>query len=112
MSFLISTAYAAPAAAAAGQQQNPIMGTLVMLAIFAVFIWLFMWRPQTKRAKEQRNLISSLKVGDEVISNGGIAGKISKVEEHFLLLKVAENTEIRMQKIAVMTILPKGTLKI
>lgn len=110
MSFLIASAYAATNGAAA-QPQNPVMGTITMLAIFAIFIWLFMWRPQSKRAKEQRQLISSLKAGDEIITNGGIAGKITKLEEAFVKLKIAENTEIQIQKVAIMTVLPKGSLK-
>lgn len=110
MSFLISTAYAATTGAVA-QQQNPVFGTISMLVIFGVFIWLFMWRPQTKRAKEQRALINSLQAGDEVITNGGIAGKLTKVEDLFLVLKIAENAEVRIQKAAILSVLPKGTLK-
>lgn len=114
MSFLISTAYAATNAVngtAGVSQQNPMFGTISMILLFGVFIWFFMWRPQTKRAKQHRDLITSLKSGDEVITNGGIAGKLSKIEESFVVIQIAANAEVRFQKAAISGILPKGTLK-
>jgi preprotein translocase subunit YajC len=70
-----------------------------------------MWRPQSKRAKEHKNLVSSLSKGDEVITNGGIAGKISKVSEDFIAMEVSEGVELKVQKVAIAASLPKGTLK-
>jgi len=70
-----------------------------------------MWRPQSKRAKEHKNLVSGLSKGDEVITNGGIAGKISKVSDDFIRVEIAEGVEIKIQKVAISTALPKGTLK-
>jgi preprotein translocase subunit YajC len=68
-------------------------------------------RPQMKAAKEQRAMIASLQKGDEVITSGGIVGKISKVSEAFVSVEIAPNTEITVQKQAVQSALPKGTIK-
>ena len=69
------------------------------------------WRPQSKRAKEQRNLLSSLAKGDEVITIGGILGKITKITESYIVLSINENMDMTMQKSAIANVLPKGTLK-
>ncbi len=110
MSLLISNAYAATSGAAV-PHQNPMFSTISMILIFGVFIWFFMWRPQTKRAKQQRDLISSLATGDEVVTSGGIVGKISKIEDNFVVIKLSENAEVQFQKAAISGVLPKGTLK-
>ena len=115
MSFLIPTAYAATNAAsgvAGVPHQNPMFGTVSMILLFGVFIWFFMWRTQTKRAKQHRDLVMSLKAGDEVVTNGGMAGKLSAIEESFVVIKIAENAEVRFQKAAISSVLPKGTLKL
>jgi len=94
------------------QPEGP--GALMQLIFFGGFILIFyflMWRPQSKRAKEHRNLVSELSKGDEVVTNGGIAGKITKVSEDFIAVEVANGVEIKVQKSAVSTALPKGTLK-
>ena len=69
------------------------------------------WRPQAKRAKEQKNLLSALQKGDEVVTNGGIAGKIVKVSDDFVVLEVSDSVELKFQKGAIAATLPKGTLK-
>ncbi|MCY1466511.1 Sec translocon accessory complex subunit YajC [compost metagenome] len=69
------------------------------------------WRPQAKRAKEQKNLLSSLQKGDEVVTSGGIAGKITKVADDFVVVEVSDNVELKFQKGAIAATLPKGTLK-
>jgi protein translocase subunit yajC len=69
------------------------------------------WRPQSKRAKEQKNLLSNLQKGDEVVTNGGIAGKIVKVSDDFVVLEVSDTVELKFQKGAIAATLPKGTLK-
>lgn len=69
------------------------------------------WRPQAKRAKEQKNLLSSLQKGDEVVTTGGIAGKITKVSDAFVVLEVSDTVEMKFQKGAIAATLPKGTLK-
>jgi preprotein translocase subunit YajC len=105
---LISTAYAQSAAPA---QQGGGFSFLIMFAIFFVFIYFFMWRPQSKRAKEQQNLMSSIAKGDEVMTAGGLLGKVVKVSGQYVTLSVAENVDIVMQKSSVVSVLPKGTLK-
>ena len=87
---------------------------IIQLVFFGGFILIFyflMWRPQSKRAKEHKNLVTSLSKGDEVITNGGIAGKISKVSEEFIAIEVSEGVELKVQKVAIAASLPKGTLK-
>jgi preprotein translocase subunit YajC len=87
---------------------------IMQLVFFGGFILIFyflMWRPQSKRAKEHKNLVSELSKGDEVVTNGGIAGKVSKVTDDFLRVEVAEGVEIKIQKVAIASALPKGTLK-
>ena len=105
--MLISNAWAqaAPAADSAG-----LMGLLPILLMFVV-LWFLMIRPQMKRAKEHKAMVEAMQKGDEVLTNGGIAGRITKVGETYLGLEIAENVEISIQKTAVTAILPKGTLK-
>lgn len=111
--MLISNAYAQTAGAAA----DPMGGLMGMLPILLMFIvlWFVMIRPQMKKAKEQQKMVSELAKGDEVITQGGIAGRIARVGENYLSLEVAEGKDgavvITVQKSAVGALLPKGTLK-
>ncbi|PVZ72362.1 preprotein translocase subunit YajC [Pelagibaculum spongiae] len=107
MDFFISSAYAQDGAAGAG---SPWM-SWVMLAGFAAIFYFFIIRPQNKRAKEHRNLIGGVAKGDEVLTNGGICGRVTKVTDEFLLLQVSEGQEMMVQKAALTAILPKGSLK-
>ena len=108
MSFLIPAAYADAAAPAAG----PAGGfEWIFLVGFLVIFYVMIWRPQAKRAKEQKNLLSNLQKGDEVVTNGGIAGKIVKVSDDFVVLEVSDTVELKFQKGAIAATLPKGTLK-
>nr|WP_231871653.1 MULTISPECIES: preprotein translocase subunit YajC [unclassified Oleiphilus] len=84
---------------------------LIFFGGFILIFYFLMWRPQSKRAKEHKNLVSSLSKGDEVVSSGGIAGKITKVSEDFISVEVSEGVELKIQKVAVSSVLPKGTLK-
>jgi len=110
---LISNAYAQ----AAGAASDPIGGLMGMLPILLMFVvlWFVMIRPQMKKAKEQQKMVSELVKGDEVITQGGVAGRIAKVGENYLSLEVAEAKDgpvvITVQKSAVGALLPKGTLK-
>lgn len=104
--MLISMAYAADAAPAA----DPIMQFLPLIVIFALFYFM-MIRPQMKRAKEQKNMIESLQKGDEVVTAGGELGKVAKVSAAYVGLEVAPNVVINVQKSAITTLLPKGTIK-
>lgn len=108
LDFLIPGAYAqTPATGASGGS----FSFLIMFAVFFVFIYFFMWRPQSKRAKEQQQLMESLTKGDEVMTAGGLLGKISKISGQYISLAVANNVDIVMQKTSVVSVLPKGTLK-
>ncbi len=105
LDFLISPAYAAEAAA-----PNPIM-QLAPLFVLLILFYFMLIRPQMKRAKEHRNLLSSLNKGDEVVTNGGLAGKIREVGENFILLEIAKDVQVRLQKSAVSSVVPKGSLE-
>ncbi len=83
---------------------------LPFIIIFVLFYFMLI-RPQMKQAKEQRALIDNLKTGDEIISNSGILGKITKLSNQFAIIEVAKNVEIRIQKQTIQTLLPKGTIK-
>lgn len=104
---MISIAYAQQAGA---QQGSPISSIIMMVAIFAIFYFL-MIRPQQKKQKELKNLIDNLKKGDEVLSAGGILGRIVGLDEHYVELEIAENTKIKMQRNSIVGVLPKGSLK-
>jgi preprotein translocase subunit YajC len=108
LDFLISPAAAAPAAAnpAAGSAMSSMFLLLVMVAMFGFIFW-----SQHKRQKEHRKMVSSLQKGDEIISSGGIAGRVEEIGENFLTIEVAEGVRIRLQKGAINAVLPKGTLK-
>lgn len=107
--FFITNAYAADAMGA--PQQGGGLSFIMMLVIFVVFIYFAIWRPQSKRAREQQQLMDSLTKGDEVMSAGGILGRISKMNDQYITLTIANNIDIVMQKSSVVTVLPKGTLK-
>jgi preprotein translocase subunit YajC len=107
MSFLISDAVAA---APAAQQGDPMTSLIFFGGMILIFYFILI-RPQSKRAKEHRELVSNLSKGDEVVTNGGILGKITEVGEQFATLEVADNVQLRVQKTAIGTVLPKGSLK-
>ena len=106
--MLISNAYA-QTAAAAGPLDN-VMQFLPIILMFGVLYFL-MIRPQMKKAKEHKALLDALGKGDEVGTQGGIAGRITKVGEDFVTMAISDNVEIQMQKPAITLVLPKGTLK-
>ena len=112
--MLISNAYAQAAGAAAADPLGGLMGMLPILLMFIV-LWFVMIRPQMKKAKEQQKMVSELAKGDEVVTQGGITGRIAKVGENYLSLEVADGKDgpvvITVQKNAVGALLPKGTLK-
>lgn len=110
MSFPMSIVFAQ--AAPAGAAPNPFGGSFIfiMIAMFVV-MYFMMIRPQQKRQKEHRNLLASLAKGDEVVTNGGIAGRVDDVGETFVTVEIAPNVKIKLQKSAVTQVLPKGSLK-
>ena len=103
--MLISNAYAA--GPFAGQD---LMGFLPLIVIFVLFYFMLI-RPQMKRAKEQKNMMEALQKGDEVVTSGGQLGKVVKVSDSYVSLEIAESVVVQVQKQAIATLLPKGTIK-
>ena len=106
--MLISEAYAQAAAAPPGGDFLTTLPMIVM--IFALFYFIVI-RPQAKRGKEQKLMIEALQKGDEVVSSGGILGRVVKISGNYIVLEIAANTEINVLKTSIQTLLPKGTLK-
>lgn len=109
MTFFISDALAA-ATATPGAQTDGTFSLMMIAAIFVLFYFMLI-RPQNKRAKEQRELITKLKKGDEIITSGGVLGKISSLDEQYIKVSIADGVEINLQRSAVNVVLPKGSLK-
>jgi len=105
---LISNAFAQ--SATGGGAESSLMSFLPLILMFAV-LYFIMIRPQMKRQKDHRNMLAAMAKGDEVVTNGGIVGKVTKVGEAYVGVEISEGTEITVQKSAVTTILPKGTIK-
>ncbi|RPE81288.1 preprotein translocase subunit YajC [Vulcaniibacterium tengchongense] len=108
LDLVISPAYAQ----AAGQAQPGGFGMSLLFPILLIAVMYFlMIRPQMKRQKEHRAMLEKLSKGDEVLTNGGIAGVVAEIGENFILVEIADNVRIRVQKGAIANVLPKGTLK-
>ncbi|MEW9897282.1 preprotein translocase subunit YajC [Chitinivorax sp. PXF-14] len=105
--MFIGTAYANTPAAPGGFD---LLSFAPMVVIFVLFYFMLI-RPQQKKMKDQQSMLSNLQKGDEVATNGGVVGKITKLNEQFITLEVANNVEITFQRGAVSAVLPKGTLK-
>jgi len=111
MSFFISDAMAEGAAAAgAPPADGGLIGMLPLLLIFVLFYFMLI-RPQAKRAKEHKQMVESLAKGDEIVTQGGLLGKITEVGESFLSVKIADGVEVKVQRQSVSTLVPKGTIK-
>ena len=111
--MFISSAFAqtAPAAAAAGgDMQSTLMSMLPLLLMFAV-LYFVMIRPQMKKQKEHRSMIDALAKGDEIVTAGGLLGKVSKIADAYIGVELATGVEVQMQRQAVVQVLPKGTIK-
>ncbi len=108
MSFFISDAMA-EAPAAAGPASD--FTGLAMLVIFGVVLYFLMIRPQVKRQKEHKKMVEALDKGDEVVTVGGMAGKITDMGDNFILVEIADGTEVKIRRQAVDAVLPKGSLK-
>lgn len=108
MSFFISDAVAE--AAPAAQQADPMTSLIFFGGMILIFYFILI-RPQSKRAKQHRELVAGISKGDEVVTNGGMLGKITDVSEQFVTLEIADNVQVKVQKQAVSTVLPKGSLK-
>lgn len=110
--LILATLFLTPglALAADPQEPNPMI-TLVMFGGLFVFMYFLIIRPQRKRQKDHQNLVNNLNKGDEVVLSSGMLGKINKMEGDYLLIQVADNVELKFQKVAVHAVLPKGTIK-
>ena len=106
MDFFITPAWAQATGSTAGT-----LGTILPLVLIFVVFYFLLIRPQTKRAKEHREMVGKLAAGDEVVTNGGILGRISEVGELFITLEVASQVAIRVQKVQIAQLVPKGTFK-
>ena len=106
--MFISSAYAQ--AAAGGDTQSTIMGLLPLVLMFVV-LYFVMIRPQMKKQKEHKAMIEAIAKGDEVVTAGGILGKVSKLGDSFVGLEVSNGVEVQIQRSAVVQVLPKGSIK-
>ncbi len=104
MEFFISSAYAQDA-----PQADPFGFFLPMIVIFVAFYFLLI-RPQQKKQKAHTELVAGLQVGDEVLTAGGVLGKVTGVSEHYATLRIADNVEIKIQKSTISSVVPKGTI--
>lgn len=105
----IGTAFA-DGATTAPAGQGGFLSMLPMLALLFLFMYFMVFRPQSKRAKEHRNLVSNVKEDDEITTIGGLLGKVKKITETHVILNIAENTDVAIQKNAVANVLPKGSI--
>ncbi len=110
-SLIIATLFPVSALAQTAGSEAPVWSPLLMLGIFVVIFYLMVWRPQSKRTKEHKQLMGALAKGDEVMTTGGICGKVVRVTDDFVVVEVADKVELKFQKPSVNAILPKGTLK-
>lgn len=106
MSLFISSAYAAPAAAA---NPSPLPSIIMMIGFVAVFYFLI-WRPQSKRTKEHRAMIDSVSVGSEVVFAGGLMGRIKKTEGEYAVISIGTGVDVKVQKSSIVAVLPEGTI--
>lgn len=109
MSFFISSAVAQTTAAAPQAKFDPMF--FIMIGGMFAFMYFFVIRPQRTRQKEHQNLISSLSKGDEVVMTSGMLGKVTKVDDNYIVIETGNNIELKFQKISVHAVLPKGTIK-
>ncbi|MBS0395211.1 MAG: preprotein translocase subunit YajC [Proteobacteria bacterium] len=107
MDFLISAAYAQTAAPG---PQSTLMQLLPIVVLFVAFYFLLI-RPQTKKAKEHRDMVAKLAVGDEVVTSGGILGRVTEAGETFVTVEIARDVAIKVQRVQISQLMPKGTFK-
>jgi len=105
--FLINDAFAQDSALSGGGGSS----FLFMMVIFFAIFYFMIIRPQTRQAKEQKKMMEALAKGDEVVTTGGLLGRISKLGDHFITIEIATDIEIKVQKNAISAVMPKGTMK-
>jgi preprotein translocase subunit YajC len=107
LDFFIPAAHAQDAGGPGGGG----IAQIIMLVGFVLIFYFLLWRPQSKRAKEHKKLVTNLSKGDEIVIGGGLLGRITDVTDDFISMEIAEGTVVSVQKSAVASVLPKGTLK-
>jgi preprotein translocase subunit YajC len=107
MNALIPVAWAQAAPGSSSSQMAP----LLMMVVFIVIFYFLLIRPQQKKAKEHQALVSKLSAGDEVVTTGGILGRVTDVGDNFITLEIADGVRVKVQKFQVASLMPKGTLK-
>jgi preprotein translocase subunit YajC len=110
MSFFISDAIAEAAGPATTGQADPLASLILPIGLVVLF-YFFLIRPQSKRQKEHRQMVADLQKGEEIITSGGILGKVTNINDDFITLEIAKDVTLNVQKNAVQTIMPKGTIK-
>ena len=108
MDFFISPAMAQAADAASGSSQA--ISSLIIFGGMALIFYFMIFRPQSKRAKEHRELVGNISKGDEVMTSGGLLGKVTRVSDDYIAIEVADGVEMKVQKSSVAAALPKGTI--
>jgi preprotein translocase subunit YajC len=99
------------AAEAAGQQAASPYSSIIMLVLFGLVFYFLLIRPQSKRQKEHKAMLEAIQKGDEVVTSGGILGKVLKLTDNFIVLNVGDKVEMRFQRASISATLPKGTIK-
>lgn len=110
LSFFVNDAWGQGSGGGAGQTSALGFNFLFLIAIFAAF-WFLIFRPQQKKQKEHRQMVDALSSGDEVVTGGGVLGKVTEVGEQFVTVEIANNVKIKIQKHTITAVLPKGTVK-
>ena len=111
MSFFITDAIAEATTATAPAQPPDALASLILPIGLVVLFYFFLIRPQSKRQKEHKQMINELQKGEEVLTSGGILGKITRIDDNFVTLEVSKDVVINVQRNAVQTVMPKGTIK-
>ena len=106
MGFFIADAHAQ----FGGGEGDPTFSFIMLIALFAVFYFVLI-RPQSKRQKEHKAMVASLSKGDEVVTNGGLLGKITNVGDSFVTIEIADGLQVRIQRLSIAALMPKGTIK-
>ena len=107
MSFFISDALAQ----GADSQTGGVLGMILPLLLVFGIMWFLLIRPQQKKAKEHQAMVGALGKGDEIVTNGGLLAKITEIDDNFLSCKISDGVEVKIQRHAIASILPKGTIK-
>ncbi len=106
----VGTAFAAPATGTAAAHPSSPWSMFLLPLLIIVFFYFVLIRPQSKRAKQQKQLLEKLTVGDEILTAGGIVAKITRLRDNFLVVRISKDTEITIQKSSIASVLPKGTM--